>query len=796
LQFSTGLPAGEVGVGSVVLARRENVALRLFAFPHAGGSHNSYRDWSSGLPDDVEIVSYSLPGRGRLQDEPPYADWQALVDDLADLVARHDDGTPFAFFGHSFGALAAFDVGRRLAAQNRRGPELLFVSGHRAPHLPPGREKHSLPADQLLDLVRDSSLVPEELLADEDLLQLVIPPLRADLKLDEEYPCQTGGGIGRGAGGRVGSGTGSQTSGRLSVPCVVYGGADDRTVRLEDLRAWGEHFDDDVEFHLETFPGGHFYTVTSEAALLDSMSRHLDQARSDVGGSVVIAGGGYPAPDRSVWARFREHVTSTPDALALVDHPRQWSYLELCDSATALASDLAARGIAKGDVVGLLLPHSAEYCISLLTCFGIGAPACLLEKNWPASLLGRFLESAGVEIVVTTSELVGLLPAAFQVPGKFLVLGQESSADIEDEDHVVFPDVEASDIALISMTSGTSGTPKAVLNTHLSCLYCFDARYQLYPYQESSRDGLNVFFGWECLRPLLQGKPAVVIPDDHIFDPVRLVAALEEFQITRVVVPPSLFESVLDHPAVGPVLADRLRHMEAVFLMGEVVPTRVVEKAAALLPAHVRLVNSYSTRESLDVSFADLLPRPACRPIGLSPFAPAGRILDGSAAVLLNDRGELVPYGGVGELYFSGPGVAVGYLDDPLKTAERFVRCPTAFADPLVAGSHFADELFYRTGDRARFRPGGELEILGRTGDVVKVRGFKVSLRAVETVLEEQSRVSRVIGRPVLDRRTDRQAHPGAHPAGAQDPGHPVPPELFAVAVRGRDGMGRDVRHR
>lgn len=738
------------GIEPVVLTRCEDVTHRLFAFPHAGGNHNSFGDWSYGLPTGVEVISYTLPGRGREQDKPPYPTWQPLLDDLTELVIPYLDGTPSAFFGHSFGALVAFEVCRQLALRNRRTPEVLLLSAHRAPHfLPPDQERHSLPADRFLGLVRDWGLVPGELLRDEDLLQLIIPPLRSDLKLDEEYVCQTGDRSGQ----------------RLSVDCVVYGGSEDRTVRSEELPAWREHFDDGVRFSTEILPGGHFYTISSRAALLDSIGRHLDRVTAVAGPSVAIAGTGYADPDRGVWTRFRQNVAAHPDAPALIDHPRQWTYRQLGESSSALAAELAARGIVKGDVVGILLPHSADYCISLLTCFGLGNPACLLEKNWPTPLLGQFLASADVEIVLTTPALVDLLPPSFRAPERLLLLSRERWSETDPAAirwPVVFPDVEPSDVALISMTSGTSGTPKAVLNTQRGCLYCFDARYELYPYGESSCDGLNAFFAWECLRPLLQGRPAVVIPDDHVLDPVRLVDTLEELGITRTVVPPALFENLLDHPVVGPTLVDRLRHMEIWFLMGEVVPARVVEKAAALLPDNVRLVNAYSTWESLDISYADLLPRSRDE-VTRSSFAPVGRILAGSAAVLLSEAGEPVAYGGVGELYFSGPGVAVGYLDDPAKTAERFVPCPAALAD-----SAFADEVFYRTGDRARFLPGGDLEILGRTGDTVKVRGFKVSLRAVEHVLEDGAGVSRVIVRPVVDSRTKQPTSLLAYVLGDQ----------------------------
>ena len=104
------------------MSRREDVGLRLFAFPHAGGGPQSFADWPAGLPADVEVVSYELPGRGRRHTEPSYVDRARLVDDLVEVVGRHDDGASFAFFGHSFGAVIAFEVCRTLVERGLRAP--------------------------------------------------------------------------------------------------------------------------------------------------------------------------------------------------------------------------------------------------------------------------------------------------------------------------------------------------------------------------------------------------------------------------------------------------------------------------------------------------------------------------------------------------------------------------------------------------------------------------------------------------------------------------------------------------
>ena len=140
------------------------MALRLFAFPHAGGNHTAFQDWPAGLPDDVEVVSYALPGRGRRRAEAPYERLTDLVDDLAAMVKQYDDGAPFAFFGHSFGALVAYEVTRKLADLRGRCPGLLAVSAHRAPHLPPDRPAHRLPQGDFLDRVRLWGLIPDDLL--------------------------------------------------------------------------------------------------------------------------------------------------------------------------------------------------------------------------------------------------------------------------------------------------------------------------------------------------------------------------------------------------------------------------------------------------------------------------------------------------------------------------------------------------------------------------------------------------------------------------------------------------------
>ena len=175
---------------SLWLGRRKLVPharLRLFCFPYAGGTAQIYRQWPDYLPTDVEVCSIQLPGRGSQLQQPAFTRLLALVEPLTETIARHLD-KPFVFFGHSMGALIGFEVARRLRREGRREPEGLFVSGRRAPQIDePEPVTFNLPDAELLDELRRLNGTPEEVLDNPDLLQLMLPILRADFEVCQTY---------------------------------------------------------------------------------------------------------------------------------------------------------------------------------------------------------------------------------------------------------------------------------------------------------------------------------------------------------------------------------------------------------------------------------------------------------------------------------------------------------------------------------------------------------------------------------------------------------------------------------
>ena len=210
------------------------------------------------------------------------------------------------------------------------------------------------------------------------------------------------------------------------------------------------------------------------------------------------------------------------------------------------------------------------------------------------------------------------------------------------------PEVGLDDIAYVTMTSGSTGKPKGVVNTHLGAVCNFLPRFEILPYKTEEIEGLNVFFAWECLRPLLRGVTACIIPDELIFDPKKLVNFIEAQGITRLMTTTQLVEAILEHPGLD--VETKLMKVHLWLLEGEPVPSRVVDKWLSRVRGGGVLVNVYSTWESLDISYAQLT-----EPITYSRFAPVGEIMDNVAVYLLDDEFRPVPRGSVGEIFVASP---------------------------------------------------------------------------------------------------------------------------------------------
>ena len=232
---------------------RAQAHLRLFCFPYAGGGVSIFRAWSDGLPADVEVCPVQLPGRGTRLMEPPFTRLSPLIQALAEALFPLLD-KPFAFFGHSLGALVSFELARQLRREYAVQPVRLFISADRAPQIP-NRDPpiHNLPEGEFLVELRRLNGTPREVLEDEELRQIMLPLLRADFAVYETY--------------------GYSTEPPLNCPISAFGGSQDHRVSRSDLEAWRDQTS--VSFSLRMFPGDHFFLNTTQPVLLRVLSQEL-----------------------------------------------------------------------------------------------------------------------------------------------------------------------------------------------------------------------------------------------------------------------------------------------------------------------------------------------------------------------------------------------------------------------------------------------------------------------------------------------------------------------------------------
>jgi len=232
-------------------------ALRLFCFHYAGGSAKVFHDWPGHLPPSLEMGAIQLPGRGHRLGEPHIRGILPLSRIVAQELLFYLD-KPFVFFGHSLGALLCFETARNLRRENLRQPAHLFVSATEAPHRRSLEESLSgLPKNELVKKLREFNGTPAEVLQNDELLDLMLPTIRADFELCETYEYHP--------------------ESPLECPMTIYGGIDDHKVEEERLAAWSEMTVGACKVRM--FPGGHFYINSSRTIFLQQFAGDLPRLR-------------------------------------------------------------------------------------------------------------------------------------------------------------------------------------------------------------------------------------------------------------------------------------------------------------------------------------------------------------------------------------------------------------------------------------------------------------------------------------------------------------------------------------
>jgi len=418
---------------------------------------------------------------------------------------------------------------------------------------------------------------------------------------------------------------------------------------------------------------------------------------------------GEPAPATTIPAMFEAQVDRTPDAIAVELGDARWTYRQLDARANQIAHVLRARGVGPEVVVGIALERSLDLVASILGVSKAGGAWVPMDPHLPAARLQYLADMASPALVVDAA-LLAAIPR---------------DARAARVDHRA---VTSANLAYVLFTSGSTGRPKGVAITHdgivnelvsaqtiRAHLDGSDAFLQLAPYTFD----LSVH---EILWPLTTGARLVLLREGDHRDPAAIAAAMHAHGITIMHPVPTVLRALL---ADGEL--ERCPTLRTMCSGGEAMPLDVLRAFTARLP-HVTLINSYGpTETSVTVSQWRARPDAAAPAIGKPYLATQFYVLD--------DQLEPVPLGVAGELYIGGRQVGRGYVGRAGLAAERFV------ADPFGAPG----ARMYRTGDRARRWPDGNVEVLGRIDGQVKLRGFRIELGEIEQILATHPAVRQAV---------------------------------------------------
>nr|WP_297353582.1 non-ribosomal peptide synthetase [uncultured Caldimonas sp.] len=422
-----------------------------------------------------------------------------------------------------------------------------------------------------------------------------------------------------------------------------------------------------------------------------------------------------PVEQGLLHASLAVNARCRPHKPAVISPTRRLSYRELDQLANRLGHRLRAAGVQPNELVALWLDKGCEQAVAVFGVLAAGAAYVPIDPNWPLDRVRYLLENTQARFVVTTKEQAERLPPS-----------QAETVCVDDgnldhlPDSALLPAQTADDLAYVIFTSGSTGNPKGVMISHRSALNTVvTVNRQLNVAETAVVFGVSALSFdlsvYDLFGTVAAGGTLVLPSASEGPDPIAWLAALVEHEVTVWNSVPSLMQLLTDAADASDV---RLPSMKTVMLSGDWIPLALLPRIRLLTPQADLISLGGATEASI---WSICYPIEEMDPSWVS--VPYGKPLPNQSCHVLDEEGHDVPVWTVGHLYIGGAGLARGYWRDGEKTAAAFIT------DPRTG------ERLYRTGDRGRYLPDGNIEFLGRVDLQVKVHGHRIELGEIEHAL-------------------------------------------------------------
>lgn len=423
-------------------------------------------------------------------------------------------------------------------------------------------------------------------------------------------------------------------------------------------------------------------------------------------------------PVKLLHKAFESAAEQNPDTAALIACDRTLTYRELDLAANTAANNLIARGVTAGDKIAVLLPRKSSFLISVFAVLKAGGAFIPCDPEYPPARINHIITDSDARFIITAKEHMSDYPAEKTVDAEELLQGGNASAP----DTEVTPD----SLAYMIYTSGSTGNPKGVKLRHSGiCNY-------LYPHSENVlfsrvREHTRVFVSVttvsfdmslkETMGSLCNGKTLVFANEEQMNDPRALARLMDETHADTINATPSRLESYFDY---GP-FRDALSRCRLILSGGEMYPIGLRNKLKKVTSATI--INTYGPTEiTVSSNMADITD---------SGYISVGKPVPNCVEYIVDSDENRLPHGVIGELYIGGAGVAEGYQNLDEMTAERFVN--------------YNGTRIYKSGDCAKWDKEGNVIILGRKDNQVKLRGLRIELGEIEGLIDKQPHIKKSV---------------------------------------------------